>query len=419
MTVLEDLTSASVENTEAVPFDTEVDLKFQLREISPEVAFSVIKEVGFDETYQAVAARKFDHQLLFAESLRSPAANILKQTCLTVGAEAATHKQVITCKVDEAPVLISATQGQLDHILKKLRPQPFGLSAFSQAVNRLKKRQQWVKHQPTQLVAVLNITPDSFSDGGSWFEDNHQLCEKKLIAQLEAWQASGLVDVVDIGAESTRPSSKEISVEEEIERLKPVFRIIAQHFPQLKLSLDTRKSVVAQFGLDNGVKIINDVSGFEFDPKMVNVVSQYPCHYILTHAQGVPETMQENPTYQSVVREVSAYFYQKIATLVEAGVTPENIILDPGFGFGKTQAHNMALLSRLSEIVSIGFPLMVGVSRKRFLQPPKMTEFAPLEKEYLTTSALTIAYLQGAKYFRLHNVEAQAPVLQWLKQIQP
>lgn len=397
----------TVENkNNLILFDSEKDTRFQVREITEDYLPEEFKIVAFDESYANAAQRKFRHHVYKVEGLSAPAANILKQTCLTVGAEAAVHRHAIDNKIptDRAPLLISATDAQLDLILKKLRPQPFGLSACGEAITRLRQRQKSLKSTPQSMI-IINCTPDSFSDGGEFSSIDTVLTHINEALTLGAnW--------FDIGGESSRPGATPVNETEELKRVLPVIQEIKKTFPQAKLSIDTQKASVAEAAIKAGAEMVNDISGLQADAKMLDVVTQNAAHIVIMHMQGTPQTMQNNPYYGDVVGEIAQFFYQQISKLADKNYPLDKIILDPGFGFGKSRAHNLEILNRFSEFVSIGFPVMAGVSRKGFLVPEGQV-ISPENRDILTASAMTQCFHLGATYFRFHSPQL-LPVMKLL-----
>jgi dihydropteroate synthase len=261
--------------------------------------------------------------------------------------------------------------------------------------------------QPSTLVmAVLNRTPDSFSDGG-------QLQElSALLAAAETALVAG-AEILDIGGESTRPGAGEICIEEEMARVLPAIKALAQRFPRALLSIDTRKAAVAQAAVEAGACMINDVSGLQYDSGMVEVAARTGAFLVLMHAQGTPETMQENPTYCDVVEEVSQFLGQQAQRALAAGVREGRILVDPGFGFGKTLEHNLTLLAQLERFQSLGYPILVGTSRKSFLAMNNAA-LGPQEREALTATSLGLALAGGARVVRIHDAQTQVPVVRFL-----
>lgn len=244
------------------------------------------------------------------------------------------------------------------------------------------------------VMGILNVTPDSFFDGGRYLSLDDQL---KSVEQMLADGAT----IIDIGAVSTRPGSKEVSQEEEMERLIPSLKAIRQHFHGCFISVDTYRAPVARAMIENGADIINDIYGGRFDEDMMQTIAGFNVPYILMHMKGAPETMQKNPEYSDVVAEITYFFEQQLTRCREAGV--RQVIIDPGFGFGKTIEHNFSLLSHLDTFQSLGVPVLVGLSRKSMIN--KALQIKPLEALNGTTVLNTIALLKGADILRVHDVK--------------
>jgi len=255
-----------------------------------------------------------------------------------------------------------------------------------------------------QLMAIINCTPDSFSDGGRF----HQFGQIKLTEVLNtAKQAiNDGATILDIGGESTRPGSQALAIAEELERIIPVVEALRQELPNVLLSVDTRKSEVAKKALELGVNIINDVSGLQFDPRMASVVATYPsAQLVLMHSQGTPDTMQKNPTYPNgVLNEVLAFFKDQINYALSQGIQHHQLILDPGFGFGKTIQHNEELLKNLNVFQTLELPILVGLSRKSFLAP----SLNPIDRDFVSICAAYHAISLGASIIRVHHVAAHS-----------
>ncbi len=254
-------------------------------------------------------------------------------------------------------------------------------------------------------MAILNVTPDSFSDGG-----HLTTVEAALLAAERALNAGATV--LDIGGESTRPGAQAVSEAEELRRVLPVLEGLHATFPKAKLSIDTRKSAVAQAAVAAGARMINDVSGLRFDPALARVAAETGADLVIMHSIGTPETMQQHPTYTNVVAEVCEFLTRQTAWAMAQGVRREQLWVDPGLGFGKTVAHNLALLKALPEIAALGFPVVVGPSRKRFLTLG--TEDVPAEERDALTAA-SLAFCQSAQLVRVHNPVAMAPVVRFLR----
>lgn len=256
------------------------------------------------------------------------------------------------------------------------------------------------------IMGILNVTPDSFFDGGQNIEN------EAIIEKVNSMQLNG-AKIIDIGGYSTRPNAKEVSEEEELKRVIPIIELISNQFPDLIISIDTFRSNVAKKAVDAGANLINDISGGSFDKNMFKTVAEINIPYILMHIKGTPKTMQINPTYTNVVEEVKEYFATKIAELNQLGVT--NIILDLGFGFGKTVEHNYQLLNAIEEFNSFNLPILTGISRKSMIN--KVIGTTPQEALNGTTVLNTIALLKGTKILRVHDVKEANECLKLVKKL--
>lgn len=253
------------------------------------------------------------------------------------------------------------------------------------------------------FMGILNVTPDSFSDGGEFFEP-----EAAAARALEMLDEGA--DVVDVGGESTRPGADPVSAEEEARRVVPVVREILVRRPDAAVSVDTYRAETAEAALEAGARVVNDVTALRGDPRMAAVVAEARCPVILMHMKGEPKSMQEHPFYDDVVREVREFLAARAEHAVAAGVEPEKIIVDPGIGFGKTLEHNLELLRNLEAIVELGFPVLVGASRKRFIGTITGVEEAR-ERVAGTLAANVLAREKGATLFRVHDVRANREAL--------
>ncbi len=245
-------------------------------------------------------------------------------------------------------------------------------------------------------MGVVNVTPDSFSDGGKFLDGRAAIAHALALVQEGA-------DILDIGGESTRPGAQSVDESEELRRVLPVISQLAQTV-RIPLSIDTSKPAVAHAALAAGASLVNDVAAHRRDPAMAEVVAGFRAGYICMHAQGDPATMQENPSYQNVVGEVSDFFRERLATLSSQGVGLEQIVLDPGIGFGKNPRHNLQLLANLSALTRQGRPLLLGVSRKSFLA--KFSSANPNERLPASLACATLAIQSGANFVRVHDVAA-------------
>lgn len=242
------------------------------------------------------------------------------------------------------------------------------------------------------LLGILNLTPDSFFDGGKYNE------LEQALARADALLAAG-ADVLDLGAESTRPGARAIKAAEETRRLLPALAAIRKMFPDAVISVDTRNSGTARAALEAGCQIINDISACRHDPALLDILAQYRPGYILMHCQGRPETMQRNPAYGDVVAEVAAFFELELNRLIKAGLPENRIMLDPGIGFGKTKSHNQRLLREIGAFLEFGRPVMAGISMKSSL-----AAFAGgSDTGEATAIASALLYTKGIAWHRVHE----------------
>lgn len=253
----------------------------------------------------------------------------------------------------------------------------------------------------TYIMGILNVTPDSFSDGGVFFN------EKKAIEHAFRLVEEG-ADIIDVGGESTRPGSEPVSVQEEIRRTIPVIEAIASKV-KVPVSIDTYKSEVARHALDAGASIVNDISGLRFDPDMPKVVAEYGVPVVIMHIKGRPKDMQQNPVYEALIPEIMDYLRISIRLAEKFGISREMIIIDPGIGFGKTFEHNLQIIKNLKEFTKLGRPIAIGVSRKAFIGKI-LGDVPPSERLEGTAAAVAISIFNGANIVRVHDVKEIAKV---------
>lgn len=251
-------------------------------------------------------------------------------------------------------------------------------------------------------MGVLNVTPDSFSDGGSFLD------RARAVDRAEEMIAAGAT-IIDVGGESTRPGAVPVSIEEEIARVLPVVTELRRR-TGVTISIDTRHAAVAQEALDAGADIVNDVSALG-DPAMASVVARTDAGLVLMHMRGTPATMQDDPRYDDVAREVTAELAVRMEWATDAGIDPTRIVVDPGIGFGKTRDHNLALIARLDVLAALGRPILLGVSRKAFIG--SILGDAPVDRRAIgTAAACVVGLMHGARLFRVHDVEVVRDALQ-------
>jgi len=258
----------------------------------------------------------------------------------------------------------------------------------------------------TYVMGILNVTPDSFSGDGLLpplpSGEGRGEGESRALQQAKKFLANG-ADILDVGGESTRPGSQPVNTEEELERVIPVIDGIVREFPEALISIDTYKAQIAQAALSEGADIVNDISALRFDPQMAVLVAAEKVPVVIMHMQGTPQTMQAEPCYNNVVREVQDFLTTQVHFAIEAGVERGNIIIDPGIGFGKTLDHNLTLLRGLPVLASMGQPLLVGASRKTFIG--KILGVEPEERLEGSLAAAIAAVFGGAHILRVHDVK--------------
>lgn len=369
-----------------------------------------LKEIGADPGGVAWMVPKAVHRLLRVENLSTRAAIILKQEMLSKGGEAAINREAGDFSVDVTDVLLMGTLKQYDQLCHKLKMQPFGLGRLAQSIKSVldnleqqESRQLRCRDLPltlgerTLIMGILNVTPDSFSDGGKFNSLEVAVAHAKEMVEEGA-------DIIDIGGESTRPQTwdeQPLSVEEEVGRILPVLKLLLQEI-DVPVSIDTYKAETARAALKAGAHMINDIWGFLREPELAKVSAGYDVPVILMHNQEGTEYRK------SLVGEVIGSLRQSIKIAEDAGVRPEQIIIDPGIGFGKTTEQNLAMLHHMDELRSLGKPILLGTSRKLVIGN---TLNLPVDQR-LEGTAATVAWgiAKGADIVRVHDVKEMSRV---------
>lgn len=368
---------------------------FVLREIKKTNIENELKKIGFDKSYTHKAKEKFEYKNIKIYSLKPAMANIIKQTSLSVGCDCATHREVITGKIENSDCILGGSVSQIKKIAEKLKFQPFGLKKLGEELEKLCPPlaggpKSVISRRGTQLVGILNLTPNSFSDGGMY--NDFERAKEHLLELINDG-----ADIVDIGAESTKPYSKAVPAKEQLEKLLPIIDFAKGKIP---LSIDTRSSEVAEECLNVGANIINDVSGFDYDEKMADIIAKYNVPVIIQHSKGMPENMQNSPVYADLMEEIFLNLRKKVDFARSKGI--ENIIIDPGIGFGKSREDNFEIIRRVEEFESLGCPIMLGISRKSLLNMQNADNF---DKDIYTTAINALAIERNVDYIRVHNVK--------------
>ena len=267
----------------------------------------------------------------------------------------------------------------------------------------------WLKDdkRKTLIMGILNVTPDSFSDGGQ-FNNSQKAIDYALEMENEG------ADIIDIGGESTRPGAKPVTIEEELNRVIPVIKGIRKK-SNISISVDTYKSNVADEAITAGASIINDISGLRFDKDMIHLVNKLQVPVIVMHMLGNPQNMQNDPLYTDIMKELISFFQERVDLMIANGIMKNNIILDPGIGFGKTVDHNFTIIRELNQIVNLGFPVLVGPSRKSFIG--HTLNLPPGERIEGTAAAITAAIMNGSRIVRIHDVKEILRVVKITEQI--
>ncbi len=339
-------------------------------------------------------------------------ANVLKQEMLSLGGDAAVARGTVACSIDKTDCLLIGTAKQLTRLCRKLKAQPFALSELAAELEKLlsqivsppaawKTSRRTLSLERPLIMGILNVTPDSFSDGGRC-SDPDRAFDQAL--QMEAEGA----DIIDIGGESTRPGAAPVSADEEKSRIVPVIERLAGRL-RCAISVDTWKSAVADEALAAGAEIINDISGFHFDPRMAVLAAASGAGVVLMHTRGTPDKMQQNTVYDDLMAEISASLHASLDLAHEAGVSDSCIAIDPGIGFGKDAAGNLELIRRMAELSSFGLPILSGPSRKSFIGKVLGRERMD-ERLFGTAAAVALSVSHGASILRVHDVRAMRDV---------
>ena len=366
-----------------------------------------MRRTGATEPGLARMMTKAEAVAVALEHVERRQANLLKQEMLAAGGDAAVHHGVCSEAVDETRVVLVGTRRQFTSLLARLAEEPMDLPAVGEVLRRAleayARRRFEIPMGPHRLVVgpkpalmgIVNATPDSFSRDG-------------LAGDPEAAVALGLrmaeagADLLDVGGESTRPGSDPVSEDEERRRVLPVVEALARRV-RTPISIDTRRARVAREALAAGACVVNDVTALRGDPAMAATVAKTGAAVILMHMQGEPKTMQDRPVYDNLMADICRFLRQSMALAAEAGVPEEKILVDPGIGFGKTLADNLQVLARLDQLRTLGRPILVGPSRKRFLGDLTGVR-TPAERTYGTAAACALAVAAGAIVLRVHDV---------------
>ncbi len=361
-----------------------------------------LKRLNVSKEGLAQLKPKSSLNLIYIKDLRTPAANILKQDALSIGADVAVPRDAITCKDTHVDAVLIASDKQLKQLCLKEKAQPFGLKALAQKLSHL----SFTCKDEFSVMGVLNANDDSFFEGSRFL---HHDALKRIEAMIEEGAT-----IIDVGGVSSRPGSLGISEEEELARIKPIVDVIwaEKVFEKVRFSLDSYSPLCLEYALQRGFSIINDITALSNDA-VANIASKYDATVILMHMQGNPTQMQQEPYYEDVIIDVDAFFEERIAKAQSFGIT--KLILDVGIGFGKSLEHNLLLLKHHAHFLHFGLPLLVGASRKSMINSIYKSTIA--ERLPGTLALHVKAYEHGASILRVHDVKEHVQALSIAKAI--
>lgn len=359
-----------------------------------------LNSIEFDSSYVNYAQHKYLGETYKIFNLKPHEANILKQLCLSLGFDCAVSRNTIMCNCEYTNALVFCSNAQLKKLINKLKIQPFRLNILAKEFENINNSLEVLNIRNSNfdwtrpyVMGIVNVTPDSFSDGGKYIDVD---CAVNHVKSLINYGA----DIIDIGGESTRPNATQTSIDEEIKRVIPVIEKIRRENIDIPISVDTRNYETAKLAIQTGADIINDVSGLDYDMNL----------YEYVQSNNIPAIITSN---FASVEDIYSSLYSKIQKLLDNGVYKKNIIVDVGFGFGKTKDNNFELLKRFDEFKYLGVPLLIGISRKSFMQ----NAFNITVEEADVPTALYSAMLKNANIHRVHNVQLTKQFLDYAKEI--
>lgn len=365
-------------------------------------SYDFMNKIGVSKAGCGLMAEKCFQENILVKTVTCGEANILKQEMLVLGGDAAIHKDVITGRADDTDVLLVGSSKQLKKLSQNLKHQSFSLPAIGKKIKKFfdtSSRSFRFRDSALELgkqlglMGIVNVTPDSFSDGGA-FLNPERAAERALeLGRLGA-------DIVDIGGESSRPGADEVSAEEETRRVLPVLEKLEKKVP-CPVSIDTRKPEVAAAALRAGAGIVNDISGFT-KPGMLETAVEYQAGIIIMHMQGNPRTMQKAPVYDNIIDDILNFLELQADQAVKAGIREDGIMVDPGIGFGKTAEDNLMILKYAARFKILGFPVLIGASRKSFIGKVLKIEIEQRLPADITVTAFCA--MQKIDMVRIHDM---------------
>jgi len=372
----------------------------------PDEVVHEMQRIGVDPIGIESVREKLFHLNLKIEGLDCRLANSLKQEMVLLGGDVAMDRRIIDCSVASSDLILMGTENQIKNLVNRLEDRLNGLhdvaARIRECLKNLQTPSQTIRckktilhlHERTHLMGIVNVTPDSFSDGGLYMD-----ADKAISQGIEL--ASQGADIIDIGGESTRPGSDPLPPDEELRRVIPVIESLSAKV-DTPISIDTYKSFVADRAIGAGAEMINDISGLKFDPKMAHVAAKHDVPVVLMHIKGTPRVMQLDVHYDCLLTEIMEYLEESIEIAEEAGIDAGQIIIDPGIGFGKSAEDNLKIIRHLAELRSLGKPILLGPSRKSFIG--KVLNGPVDQREEGTLASISAAIMNGANILRVHDV---------------
>ena len=387
--------------------------------ITPDALQNELRQIGAHQASFGIFGQRSVIEPLKLFAVRTPAANVLKQEMLSAGADCAVHCHTIDCKEALSDVVLLGTRKHYYELLRKLKPMTFlglpelaaELAAFlgqPAPVTQLADGRM-LRYERMLIMGILNATPDSF------FAASRMNALDNALERAAVMLEDG-ADILDIGGESTRPGAEPVSAEEEQQRVVPIIEAIKKRFPQTVISVDTYRASTAQAALTAGADMINDISAMEADAQMAATALAMKAPVILMHMRGTPRTMQTNTDYQDVVGEVTAYLQGRIDYAKAQGLRSDQLLVDPGIGFGKKVEHNLTLMKRLREFTSFGLPVLLAASRKGTIGQV-LGNLPPEERLEGTLATTAQAVVCGAHLVRVHDVKEHVRLVRMLEAI--
>ena len=372
----------------------------------------LMKKLGVSETGTTIMRGRFSTKTFMVSDISTPAANVVKQEVLSLGGEAAVPAHAVNCSQPKSSFLFSLRSDRIPDFVSRMKAQCWKLPQVADFVERFcRSISPWfsfsypcIDTTRPNIMGILNVTPDSFSDGGSWNTPEAALKHAETMLEEGA-------DIIDVGGESTRPGSVAVDAETEKQRVVPVIKEIKKCFPEAVISIDTVKSSVAEAAVNAGAEIINDVSGLTFDPEMAAVCAALQKPVVIGHIKGLPKDMQVSPHYDDLFKEMLDFFDNSREMLLAKGFDEKLIMLDPGIGFGKTLKHNLAIIKHLEVFHAFLEPVMIGVSRKSMIGAITGRK-NPVERLAGTVVLNTVALEKGAAVIRVHDVKEAKDTLE-------